>query len=379
MRIAKSGKRSVQRGCEVREVLTREGKPARVVVRAINLFAEVPSLAQRIADFLCSGGPILTRISMKRTFSTGLLILLAGIPKAAPAQDMVKEALASFPPQTIRVEYLSPAKLRRLPNYQNLHQRYVGPRLQALEGSLGQIGIKEDDIDDLLLGWQSGRTEMDMYGFASGRFDAKGMTASAAAHGITPSTVSGHQAYCLEAGLAGTCMVVLDGSLGAFGTLSSLTALLDARAGSAPGLSSQDRLTPLLGKTNKDAPIWGIALGPAVGDWFRGWMPSQENVKLDWGRVFQKVNSLIYSVQAGDKVNLDLKLDCASAEDAASLRQVLEGLKLAQQLAWQNQNPNRPNPYQAIEVGVNDREISMQVATGYSELEIANGVAGARN
>jgi len=168
--------------------------------------------------------------------------------------------------------------------------------------------------------------------------------------------------------------VVLSPSLGAFGSLTSLTAMLEARAGQGSSLNSNATFKQVLDAAKKEAPIWGVAVGPAVGDWFRGYMPNQGNLKLDWGKVFGDVDSLAYSVDAGENVNLDLNMDCKSNDAAASLRQVLEGLKLAQQLAWENQNPGRPNPFKAMEVSLDGREVSLQLTTGYAELELASGV-----
>ena len=314
---------------------------------------------------------------MRRVILTGLLASIIGMfPGTMAAQKVVNEALGAFAPQTIHIEYSSTAKLRKFPNYQSLRRRYIGPKLQALESALGDLGIQEENVDELVLGWQAGKSEMDLCGLASGRFDVKGVAARAASSGVSPTPVAGQQAYCLQ---AGTCVAALSDSLGAFGSLSSLTALLEARAGQSPNLSSDERFSRLLRIVNKDAPIWGIAVGSAVGDWFRGWVPPQGNLKLDWARVFEKVNSLVYSVEAGAKVNLNLKLDCATQEDAASLRQILEGLKLAQQLAWQNQNPNRPNPFGAMEVSQSSRQISLQITTDYSDLELAGGAGAPTN
>jgi len=138
-------------------------------------------------------------------------------------------------------------------------------------------------------------------------------------------------------------------------------------------------MASLVTGANKEAPIWGVAVSAAVGDWFRGWMPNQGSIKLDWGKVFGDVNSLTYSVTAADNVTLGLKMDCKSAESAASLRQVLEGLKLVQQMAWDSQNPGKPNPYQAMNVGLEGHQVSLNLTTGYAELELAGGVAGAEN
>ena len=100
----------------------------------------------------------------------------------------------------------------------------------------------------------------------------------------------------------------------------------------------------------------GNSVGGAVADWFGGWLSNQNSLKLDWGQVFQKVDSLTYSIQAADKVNLDVKLNCATASDAATLRQVFDSLKMAQQLAWTAQNPGQSNPYADMNVDVNDKQ-----------------------
>ena len=307
----------------------------------------------------------------------GLIVLLGtvlvALPSQSPAQGLVTEALAGLPAKTARVEYSSPAELRQLPNYQSLRQRFVGPRLKKLEDALEQLGVQEGDVDELMLGWEAGKSEADLYGYASGRFDAAAIAAKAAASGLTPTAVAEHQAYCPEAGLAASCAVVLNNSLGAFGSLTTLTALLEAHDGQAPALSSDARFTRLVDEVPKGSPIWGVGVDAAVGNWFKGWMPAQGSLKLDWSRVFEKVDSLVYDVVTGDQATLNMKLDCASAEDAATLRQILAGLKMAQELAWQSQNPGKPNPFQAMEVSVSGKEISLDVTTTYAELEMAGG------
>jgi hypothetical protein len=220
---------------------------------------------------------------------------------------------------------------------------------------------------------------MDLYGYASGHFHKAQVADRAAAQSYTPTPISGQQAYCLSAGVTGTCVVILEDSLGAFGPLSSLTTLLEAHAGQAPNLNSDQRFTRLIGDVNKDASIWGIALGGAVGDWFGAWLSSQNNLKLDWGQVFQKVDSLTYSIDAADKVNVDIKLNCATPTDATTLRQVLDGVKMAQQLAWQAQSPGHANPYTAMNVDAHDTQIGLKITMDYSALGLASGVGGPQN
>ncbi len=115
-----------------------------------------------------------------------LLFLLFCLTPSAGAQDIVKEALASFPPQTIRVEYSRPAKLRELPNYQSLRTRYAAESLRSLETSLSKLGVEERSIDELVLGWQASGTGMTLEGLAAGHFNPGDMARRAAAQKLTP-------------------------------------------------------------------------------------------------------------------------------------------------------------------------------------------------
>jgi hypothetical protein len=307
-----------------------------------------------------------------------VLLIAIGIG-AAPivAQQLGKEALGSFPAGTIQIEYSSPAMLRKLADYDTLRQRYMGPWLKELETSLIQLGIKETDVDELVLGWTSGGSKRQLYGLATGRFDSKVLGERAAERHIAPDTIGGKTGYCLGAGLETPCVVLLDPNLGAFGTLSSLSEMMDARNGARPSLGSDPQFLKVATEAQTKSPIWGIATDGAVAAWFQGWMPTQHNIQLNWAQVFQGVDTLSYRVDAGADVQLHIELYCRSSEAAASLRQVLEGLKLAQQIAWQNQYPNQANPFSGMEVALNGEQISIQLTASYSELSAAGSVGTA--
>ncbi len=306
---------------------------------------------------------------MKRTpTALWLALALLGLPGAVAGQGLMREALEIFPAQTVRLEYSSPAKLRTLPNYTTLRQRYAGARLNNLKDSLSQLGVQESDVDELVMGWEADKAGLDLFGLAAGRFDAKAVSDNAAAHGLTPAPVSGKQAYCLGGGESAVCMAVLGETRGVFVSLSQLATLLETGEKKASSLNSVERVTSLVNEAPTRAPIWGVALGPAISDWFKGWMPGRENIQMDWDAVFQKVDSLLYSVDVSDKIDLDMKMNCTSPEAASSLRQLLEGLRLIQQLAWQNQNPSRRNPFDGVVVESHDRRVELTLATSYADL-----------
>lgn len=306
-------------------------------------------------------------IGKKSMLATALVLGVMAWPTAGPAQDLMNTALSSFPAGTVRVEYSSPAKLRALPDYATLSKRYVGPNLLALENDLARLGVQQEDVDDLVIRWHG--ASLHLSGMAQGRFDPKTVADRAAAQGLAATPVGGASAYCLGAGAGGNCVVILSESLGAFGALDSLGAIMKARAGTSPNAASDAGFAKDVEEARTDAAIWGVAVGPAITDWFKGWMPNQGNVQLDWKATFQSVKVLKYSVQATDKVILNVKLDCTTSQAAQSLAQVMQGLKLLQQMAWQTQNPRMPNPFQALVVDREDTQVSLNLATEYADLE----------
>jgi hypothetical protein len=316
-------------------------------------------------------------ILTKRVFQSVLLgALLAGCPGMSRAQSLVQEALSSFPAGTIRIEYSHPAVLRSLPNYRALRQRYEGPRLQELEDSFAKLGIQESDVDELVLGWQTADQQWAFYGLTAGRFNAQTMASQASAEGIVKVEMGGHTAYCVGSDSEANCVVLLGESLGAFGSESSLRAILAARGGTASSLGSNGVFVKYVQEAETKTPIWGVATGAAVPDWFKGWMPNQNDLKLDWAQAFKAVQALTYSVDPGETVRLNVGMDCDTNADAASLKQVFDGLRLFQELSWQNQNPGRPNPYKNLQIQSNQNRVSIELDTPYANL-MASGTPGA--
>jgi len=299
----------------------------------------------------------------------GLAILAAG--RAASAQELVKEGLASFPPDTIRLEYSNVAKLRALPDYATLHKRYLAPSLRTLETQLASLGIQESDINEVVLAWQLAGDGMSFEGLASGRLDPQAMARQAATQSITTLPAGSATAYCFGTTDTAPCVAPLGGSLGAFGTLDKLRALVGARSGQTANLRSNDAFTSLVERQGWDAPIWGVAVGPAIEDWFKVSMPVQKNLPVDLASVFRDVQSLTYMVVPADKVRVKMDLNCTTAAAAGTLRQQFDALRLFQKVAWQRQYPSVPNPFDGLTVSANDTTMTLSMSTPYSAIEAA--------
>jgi hypothetical protein len=300
-------------------------------------------------------------------------ILLTAFAAELRAQALVNEALSSFPANTIRIEYSHPAVLRSLPDYSAMRQRYEGPRLQELEQSFSQLGIQETDVDELVLGWQATGRTWSFYGLTAGRFDSKALANRASAQGVAPVPMGGQTAYCLESGSNANCVTLLSESLGAFGPQASLRTILAVRGGGAPSLGSNNAFAKLVGEADTKDPIWGVAMGAAIPDWYKGWMPNQTDLKLDWSQAFKSVQALTYGVDPGTNVRLNVRMDCTSSGDAANLRQVFDGLWLYQQISWQNQNPGKDNPFKSLQIQAEDNRVLIQLDSPYADVMGAGG------
>lgn len=299
---------------------------------------------------------------------------------AAPSsgQQIVREALSTFSAQTNAVEYSRPAQLRTLPDYQTLRARYLGPNLRMLEASLAKLGIAESDIDELMLGWrpapQAPGTQSE--GIALGRFDQAGVDQKAAAAGIATTAVGGKNAYCFPSNQGGSCVLVLNANIGMFGSAPSLAEMLKTRGGGGPAMASSAEMAGLINQVQQEQqlPIWGVALGAAIPKWFKGWMPGQKNLQLDWAQTFKDVRALTYRIDASTSVELNVRMQCTNVPAAQSLRNVFDGLKLVQKIAWQNMNPGRANPFESLEVDSSDQLVSFKLIADYAALEGASSL-----
>jgi hypothetical protein len=298
----------------------------------------------------------------------GVIVMISVSP--ARSQDIVGDALAWMPPRTVSLEYSNPATLRGLPNYQSLRARYLGRDLQGLETALAKLGIHESDIQELVLGWQTTPGKGFQYeGVATGALDPQAIARSASASGVNASNVEGNKAYCFSANAGSTCVAVIGGSIGLFGPLDGIQRMLKAREGEVAGVSSNTQFAQLVEDAKSDAPIWGVALGQAVSKWFQAWLPGQRDMQMNWATAFRDVRSLSYEIEAASTVNLDVKLNCVSSEAASSLRQLMQGLKLIQQMAWQTTNPDQPNPFQNLEIDAANDQVSFKLSADYAALE----------
>ncbi len=283
------------------------------------------------------------------------------------AGDIDNEALATLTAQTTRLECFRLSRLRSLPNYGSLRQRYFVEPWKSLEQFLAQLGITESDVEDLVLGWRPGTSTAHLEGLLRGQFTARGIADFAASVSITDVDIGGLPTHCARARAAETCLVVLKDSLGIFGSQESVANMLAARVGRAEAIASEKRLVKLLHEARTQAPMWGIAVDEGVAAWVRAWLPPRGHLQMNWQRAFQYAKALVYNVETGDQIRFELKMECGNDQSAERTRRVFEGFRDLQRQARRNRNRTGRNPLQFVEIRRDGPRVLLRLVTDYPE------------
>lgn len=306
------------------------------------------------------------------TWAILAVLLVAALLVAAPAgaaDDLVKEALARFPSSTANLEFCNLAKMRPLPAYAALRQRFIAGDMQQMVASLETLGVRDEDVDRLALGAGpvADRPGLELYGVAQGRFNPSDVASRAKAAGLDPLAVNGYSVYCVGADPAARCFALLDQAHGVFGSRDMVDYMLYSGIGT-DSLAKVPLFSDRLASPPPDASVWGIATGPAVAEWVKVVMPMPPEAQGSLAPVLADVVSIAYEVRAGQNVALSADLACTTAESASRLRQSLDAARALQQFAWRTMHPDVPNPYERVAISARGTQLQFRATMDYDAL-----------
>ncbi len=302
---------------------------------------------------------------------TVLAMIVALPPGGAGAVDeLVREALVRFPRQTAHFEVCDLTRMRSLPSYAALRQRFTGEDVQLLAASLAALGVRDEDVDRLALGAGSGPQGLQLYGVAQGRFDPRTIMSGAQAAGIEPLRINGYTVYCFGGATSSPCIAILSQARGIFGSRDMVDFMLYA-TDETDSLSKDPAVSARAARAPADATIWGMATGPAVAEWVRVVMPMPAEAENSLAPVLASVVSVSYEVRAGQQVVSTADLTCTSAGSAASLRQSFDAVRLPQQLAWKALHPDAANPYAQLTFRAQGTQLLVNATMDYAALGAA--------
>ena len=268
----------------------------------------------------------------------GLALSLATTLQAG----ILGDALFSLPSKTEYLEYDNLASLRRLPNYSSLRQEFSGKSLDEARTVLVQLGIDESEVQEIVVAFSSNLFE----GLVAGTFSVASASKNPKRNRYAAKLLD-TQVFCTG---RETCVVFLEDSVVAFGSVAQLKNMLLTRQGALAGLNSNSSAVRLLNGTDQRAPVRGILFGEqlhaAVAGMFQDW----SSLKGEGSRLADTISGLGYSVTFDGKAHVNATIECTSRTTAALLSQTFNGLAALQSFTAPLVSAAANLPFQNVQV-----------------------------
>jgi hypothetical protein len=261
----------------------------------------------------------------------GLAILCS--PALLAADELPAEALATFPADTLQVAFTNLAVLRSLPAYPQIRQRVLSHQLRAFQDFLRPMGIDPDrDVDEVMIGWRGEMAGPSGYlGLAAGRFQPDLVQKYFDRTGLPALAYAGASLYAFGSGSDANDLffTFLDSSVAAFGRLTDVKAMLDARQGASNALNSNSDFVSWEGELEGTAPQWGILNGKSTSNLGALWFGGAGQKSVDLSSMTRSVRALLYRVQWDTGFTSRLVLVCDSADNAKGFATLVDLLHQA--------------------------------------------------
>jgi len=249
------------------------------------------------------------------------------------AEQLPQEALSTFPADTQQVAFTNLAVLRSSPAYPQIRQRILGQQLHAFQDFLRPMGIDPDrDMDEVMLGWRGETAGAAGYlGLAAGRFQPDLIQKYFDQTNLPVRTYAGATLYAFGSGSdpEDLFFTFLDSSIAAFGRLSDVKAMLDARQGSVNALSSHSDFVNWEGELEGTAPQWGILNGKSASNLAALWLAGTGNKSVDFSSLARSVRALLYRVQWDTGFSSEVTMVCDTPASATAFTTLINLLQKA--------------------------------------------------
>jgi hypothetical protein len=255
-------------------------------------------------------------------------VLISLFPSPLRAQFVAREALTTFPADTLQFACTDLAQLRTLPNYPQLRQRLLSRQLRAFEDFLASMGADpEKQVDAVAMGWRGETMDAAAYfGLAMGRFEPDKFSEAFARQSLPSRWYAGQQLFAFGSGHDPNdfFFTFLSASTAAFGRLRDLKVLLDVRNGDHPALDSNADFAAWEAELEGTAPQWGVATGKAAANAAMPWLAPGGKPVMDSAAFLSFVQAVLYRVEWSAGFTVNLSVVCPTAEAANDLYRLLK-------------------------------------------------------
>jgi hypothetical protein len=173
-----------------------------------------------------------------------------------------------------------------------------------------------------------------------GQFDIEGIKMFLNSHGVSPIPSGTHEIYAAQPdlGMPEGYFTLIDNRTVAVGSFEGLKRILEIRAQKQANLLENTNLMNLITQVNGQALFWSVLDSVEVQTAVKRLVP--EIMKFPQANdVVMKLKQLSISLKAADNMQIDMRVNSASAKDAVVLSQLLEASMLSRRHQSAQDNP----------------------------------------
>lgn len=303
-----------------------------------------------------------------------LLSMLFIVACCAPlrADTLGVNIIAMFPKSTAEFAYANLKEARKFPWYAQFKSQALPLRFSDLEHFLASIGLDDNvQIDEVAWAVGAGETEMGpddksipdsrkVLGVVLGNFDPEAAKSYMKTHRIRGLDYRGYTLYPC-ASCDDLALVFIDSSTVAFGLPKLLEQLIEVRLGAEDSLIQNETAFALISQINGRGIFWGVLNQGGTRQALREIVP-EANQFPQASKLFNKLSGLIISIRGFGDLEAHLQLISPSAQDSATISQLLQVGVLFRQFEARDSNPDLATLLGSVRIAPNGEGFEVSIA-----------------
>jgi hypothetical protein len=296
------------------------------------------------------------------------------IASCAPlrADTLGVNIVAMFPKSTAEFAYANLKEARKFTWYAQFKSQALPLRFSDLEHFLASIGVDDNvQIDELAWAVGSGETEIGpddksapdsrkVLGVALGNFDPESAKSYMKTHKIRGFDYRGYTLYPC-ASCADLALVFIDSSTVAFGPPRLLEQLIEVRVGAEDSLIQNEKAFALISQINGRGIFWGVLNQGGTRQALRQIVPEAAQFPQA-SKLLSKLSGMVISFQGSSDLEAHFQLISSSAEDSATISQLLQVGVLLRQFEARDSNPGLATLLDSVRIAPNGEGLEVSIA-----------------
>jgi len=297
---------------------------------------------------------------MKRVFwLAGVLLLLGSFASAAALGTAARNVIPSEVQQIISVDYRA---LRNSPTALSLKERVLPENLKQFETALKSAGVDpENDVDQLTFAlFRTPKNGLQVIGVAGGQFSPKKVLARFKKQKVVGQKYKTAMIFPLS----GTQMTFLDDWTMLFGDTSAIKAALDARNGDALSLSTNAKVSDMIGAV-ENGSIWSVLDEKGSQNMLRSALGDVSSL-ADYDVVKKRLIGSRYQMDFDNGVNFNLDVITSDSMTASTLSSMLQ---VGKRLKETNATGVEKLAIESMDVGSDSNQLKVHFKTDDKKFE----------